>query len=326
MIELRQNIRVKNSINIRRTNMTKYLSKYLRVINLDNDTNTTDATSIISSLDCGTVEAIVSETELDNVFVVYRLPKGATLSAQQLNDEVALRGLDTFMFVEYDDTDINKAVFIQLLLTISMDKFVGYNSKDEFGRDKLIKKLETSDFFYAPATTRAHCNFSGGLCLHSLNVYFNMIQQIKNKNEFAPSSYDSIKICGLLHDISRVNYYEKSSRNVKVYSDAGSKQDELGKFDWEAQVTYKVKDSSERFIYGSLEQTSLYIIKKFLNLTMYEEIAILHALGQENQERDNSDNTALIFSKYPLATLLHIADLQASYLDEFDFDGEEINE
>ena len=153
-----------------------------------------------------------------------------------------------------------------------------------------------------------------------------MLQEIKYRPEFAPSNYDSIKICGLLHDISRVNYYEKSAKNVKVYSKSGSKSDELGRFDWEAQTSYKVKDSKDRFVYGSLEQTSLYIIKKFLTLTMYEEIAILHALGQENQERDNSDNTALIFSKYPLATLLHIADLQASYLDEFDFDKEDVNE
>lgn len=310
--------------------MTKYLSRYLRVIDVDEDNQfigeDTGIDDLICAFDCGTIDAIVSNVEVDNVFVVYKLPKNAKIHGAPINDELALRGLDTFMFVDNDETDINQAVFTQLILTISLDKFIGADTKGLIGRSALLRKLRTSDFFYAPATTRAHCNFAGGLCLHSLNVYFNMIQQIKDKKEFAPSSYDSIKVCGLLHDISRVNYYEKSSRNVKVYSPAGSKQDELGKFDWEAQVTYKVKDSAERFVYGSLEQTSLYIIKKFLNLTMYEEIAILHALGQENQERDSSDSTALIFSKYPLATLLHIADLQASYLDEFDFDGEEVNE
>ena len=31
--------------------------------------------------------------------------------------------------------------------------------------------LEKSDFFVAPASTKYHGNYAGGLCEHSLNVY-----------------------------------------------------------------------------------------------------------------------------------------------------------
>ena len=39
------------------------------------------------------------------------------------------------------------------------------------GADKLLAYLESSDFFTAPASTRYHGNYEGGLCQHSLNVY-----------------------------------------------------------------------------------------------------------------------------------------------------------
>ena len=37
----------------------------------------------------------------------------------------------------------------------------------------LFKKLESSDFFVAPASTRYHGAYKGGLVDHSLNVYYN---------------------------------------------------------------------------------------------------------------------------------------------------------
>ena len=39
------------------------------------------------------------------------------------------------------------------------------------GLDKLLDWLEKSDFYEAPASTKYHGNFAGGLLEHSLNVY-----------------------------------------------------------------------------------------------------------------------------------------------------------
>ena len=39
------------------------------------------------------------------------------------------------------------------------------------GIEDLLKWLEDSDFFAAPASTRFHGNYEGGLCEHSLNVH-----------------------------------------------------------------------------------------------------------------------------------------------------------
>ena len=42
---------------------------------------------------------------------------------------------------------------------------------DREGMDKLIEFLEHSDFFIAPASTRFHGAFEGGLLEHSMKVY-----------------------------------------------------------------------------------------------------------------------------------------------------------
>lgn len=39
------------------------------------------------------------------------------------------------------------------------------------GADKLLQWIESTDFFRAPASTRFHGAFEGGLCNHSLAVY-----------------------------------------------------------------------------------------------------------------------------------------------------------
>ena len=41
------------------------------------------------------------------------------------------------------------------------------------GADKLLAWLESTDFFTAPASTRFHSNYVGGLCDHSVNVLIN---------------------------------------------------------------------------------------------------------------------------------------------------------
>lgn len=39
------------------------------------------------------------------------------------------------------------------------------------GADKLLEWLKSTDFFTAPASTRFHGVYPGGLVKHSLNVY-----------------------------------------------------------------------------------------------------------------------------------------------------------
>lgn len=47
------------------------------------------------------------------------------------------------------------------------------------GIEELIKYLESTDFYTAPASSRFHCDYEGGLVSHSLNVYTCLVKKKK---------------------------------------------------------------------------------------------------------------------------------------------------
>lgn len=205
-------------------------------------------------------------------------------------------------------TDINK-------MKIEICDILSTVERDGADINGLIEKLKTSDFFTAPASTKYHNSFIGGLADHSLNVYYNLKSLVKNKHLEDIIDKDSIIICGLLHDMSKINFYERGFRNKKVYSDTGSKFDDLGKFDWVSEETWNVKPEKDRFIYGNHEETSEFMIRQYIPLKVAESIAILnHHAGQGY---DSSQiNISGLFHRYPLANLLHVADMIATFTDE----------
>lgn len=55
------------------------------------------------------------------------------------------------------------------------------------GKDDLMAWLEKSDFYSAPASTRFHGNYAGGLLAHSLNVYDELNRLLQIYPEVHPS-------------------------------------------------------------------------------------------------------------------------------------------
>ncbi len=186
------------------------------------------------------------------------------------------------------------------------------SAKDEFleafslsvkrpGSDRLLSWLKKTDFFTAPASTRFHGDHEGGLCEHSLNVYHRLQGEISSVG--LEISDESIAICGLLHDICKANFYKVSQRNVK--------NEKTGK--WEKQPFYQVED---QFPYGHGEK-SVFLIERFMHLRTEEAVAIRwHMGGFDESVKGGSYAISGAFEKYPLALLLHAADLKATYLDE----------
>ena len=210
---------------------------------------------------------------------------------------------------KYSDDVVNKLKneFVELLTKIE---------RPNANIEGLIKKLESSDFFRAPASTRYHNAFKGGLLDHSLNVYYNLRYLVDVKGLKEHISEESIIICGLLHDISKMNFYEPSTRNRKVYNENGSKYDELGRFDWISEFSYKIKDSNDRFIYGNHEETSEFMIKTYIPLSVDESVAILNHHGGMGYDSIPPTTISDKYNRYPLSSLLHMADFLATYIDE----------
>ncbi len=88
------------------------------------------------------------------------------------------------------------------------------------GIGRLAEYLESSDFYTAPASTRFHGAYEGGLLAHSLNVYENLYKKQAYdevwKEQLKDIPDESLIICGLLHDICKTHYYTIEMRNKKV--------------------------------------------------------------------------------------------------------------
>lgn len=210
-------------------------------------------------------------------------------------------------------------------------KLVNSITRQGFAKEELLTYLETqTDFYTAPATSQYNLSVEGGLCQHSLDTYDMLVkicnarypdeyEQITNDDgqpedtrvRTCPYSEDTLKIVALFHELSSVNFYEKYFMNKKVYSDTGSKHDENGKFDWVSVSAYKVKDAESRFVLGSREQNTVYMLEGFMPMSV-EEVAAL--ISQKGNMTDNpSSDVPTVYSRFNISALLHCADVLSTY-------------
>ncbi len=171
------------------------------------------------------------------------------------------------------------------------------------GADKLLAYLsEQSDFFTAPASTRYHGAYEGGLCEHSLNVYSclkDFMARPRMKELYGISySDESIAIAALLHDLCKINFYVAGTRNVK----------EDGK--WKEVPFYTINDTLP---YGHGEK-SVYIVSGFMRLTRDEAFAIRYHMGFSQNDDPGTVGKAL--EMFPLAFALSVADMEAAFFIE----------
>lgn len=175
------------------------------------------------------------------------------------------------------------------------------------GADKLLEYLcsDASDFFTAPASTRYHGAYAGGLLEHSLNVYdclCDYLSRGRAKEKYGMNySPESVAIVALLHDLCKVNFYQETTRNVK--------EDGV----WKTVPYYSIDD---KLPYGHGEK-SVYIVSGYMRLTRDEAFAIRYHMGFAGAESVNAiGNIGKAFEMFPLAFALSVADMEASYYIE----------
>ena len=179
------------------------------------------------------------------------------------------------------------------------------------GMDKLLAWLQTTDFFEAPASTRFHLNYEGGLLEHSLNVYRTMLLMafVNCKLTGVEMSVDTITITALLHDVCKANTYKKGQRWRK---DANNR--------WEQYDVYEFKEDEPL---GHGEKSVFLLQRAGLQLTEKEVYMIRwHMGGFEAQGNQMTLSAAM--AKCPEIALIHSADIIASsILESNDKESEE---
>lgn len=177
--------------------------------------------------------------------------------------------------------------------------------------DYVIEDIEKLGFFDAPASTRFHLNYDGGLCEHSVNVCHIALmlreQMIAMKPEM--ETYlrkDSVIIASLLHDVCKADIYKPT---VKKQKNAFGVLEDISGYD----VDYG------NFPLGHGEKSVIVILRCGFDLTDDEIMAIrwhmtAWDLPFQSAELKNSLNKARDIC--PLCTLIQTADTLASNIIE----------
>lgn len=181
------------------------------------------------------------------------------------------------------------------------------------GIDNLMEWVENeTDFFTAPASTRYHGSYEGGLLEHSLNVYNRLVFEMNTvigegwEDIYSP---ETIAIVALFHDLCKIDRYVLTEKWRK---------DEDGQ--WEAYEAYDYNKEKAEMGHGA---QSVYYLQKFIQLTEIEAQAIYWHMGAYDISPYSSlANCSETFKWNPLAFLVHRADMAATYITEneaFDF-------
>lgn len=150
------------------------------------------------------------------------------------------------------------------------------------GADRLMEWLKSTDFFTAPASTRFHGAYPGGLVKHSLNVYYALLANFNLHGLYSPQTR---VIVALLHDVCKANYYAGEYPNYTV---------------------------NDQLPMGHGEK-SVYLVMKHMELMDDEALAIRWHMGAyDDAFRGGSRALDAAMTKTPLVLALHYADMLAT--------------
>lgn len=161
------------------------------------------------------------------------------------------------------------------------------------GIEDLMSYLERSDFYKAPASTRYHESYAGGLVDHSLKVYDHLKKLVECYG--LDVSEETIAIVALFHDLCKVDCYITDMHNVK--------DEQTGS--WHKEPYFKF-DEKKKF--GGHGSKSVFICMYYMKLTFEEATAINCHMGPDGKDFSCMD----AYRDNPLAFLLHAADMAAT--------------
>jgi hypothetical protein len=209
------------------------------------------------------------------------------------------------------------------------------NAVKREGMPELIKFLDESDFFKAPCSMVFHLCREGGLAEHSLNVYNLLKEKIERYKVDVPP--ESVIICGILHDLCKVNFYKIGGEDAtdaqmkylrtfhnpvgKVSKKYASKLIEFFKSGGNAKTMPQPEPEwtiEDKFPFGHGEK-SVSVAQDFIKLTVEEKLAIRwHLLAFDAGIHFNfpSGYPFRTASESPLVVLTFTADYEASQILE----------
>ena len=171
--------------------------------------------------------------------------------------------------------------------------------------EEFIEWLIKNNYFTAPASTKYHGAYEGGLYDHSYSM-FKELMMLTDKLNLQWTRPESPFIVGMFHDLCKIDNYIKveapatmnfGSKEIDVYP--------LKKVSYEFNQKPMLKGHGDK---------SVMLLCQFMMLTQEEILCIRYHMGA--YEKDDWDGFDAAIRKYPTTLFTHTADMIASKVDE----------
>lgn len=168
----------------------------------------------------------------------------------------------------------------------------------------IIFDLKEKGFFTAPASTKYHGAFEGGLFEHSRNVTQTLVTFTQN-NGLAWQRPESPYIVGMFHDLCKVDLYRHPEICTPIF-DKGHEIHAVDVTKWEHNPDTLLKGHGDK---------SVMLLSQYLPLTMEEILCIRYHMGAFVDQKEWADYTRAIH-QYSTVLWTHHADMIASHIFE----------
>lgn len=171
--------------------------------------------------------------------------------------------------------------------------------------DACAKWLDEIGFFDAPASTKYHGAYEGGLYDHSRAVCIRLLDLTKN-NHLTWQRDSSPFIVAMLHDLCKCDQYIKSVRVKQIALPDGTMSI--------APLTETYYEYNTNTILKGHGTKSIMILSQFMALTEEEMLCIRYHMGAYEKEEWAEFDMAI--RKYQNVLWTHTADMLASKVDD----------
>ena len=168
--------------------------------------------------------------------------------------------------------------------------------------DEMFDYLCQNGFFKAPASTKYHGNFEGGLLEHSVAVT-KFLVQLTEDNRLTWKNPRSPYIVGMFHDLCKIDQYrhpvaghfeEFNGGHTPIYDEQA----------WEYNPDTLLKGHGDK---------SVMLLSQFYTLTDEEIMCIRYHMGAFTDKSEWNDYTRAV-NAYPNVLWTHHADMLASHV------------
>ena len=167
---------------------------------------------------------------------------------------------------------------------------------------KFMDYLTNDGFFTAPASTKYHGAYEGGLYDHSAKV-FERLAKLTVDNDLKWDRPESPFIIGMFHDLCKCDQYKKVEGTVMMFQGTQITSPEGYHYEYNPDTIIKGHGSK-----------SVIILSQFITLTEEEMLCIRFHMGAYEKEEWAEFDKAI--HKYPNVLWTHMADMLASKVDD----------